>query len=181
MISLKSEIVKKVLGYYFINPEARHYSRELANILKLDPGNLSRKLAEMAGEGLFKVESEGRNRYFLLNKDFPLLAEYQKIYQVKFGVAESLSAILRHVSGLKRACIFGSYAKGNFEAGSDIDLLLVGEFDYQAVSRSLAKLEKQWRREINIIDFTSQEFAVKRKKKDEFLVNILEGKKIELI
>ena len=181
MISMQSDIVKKVLGYYFINPQARHYTRELASILKLDPGNLSRKLTEMTSEGIFQVESEGRNRYFLLNQEFPLLAEYRKIYQAKFGVAESLSGVLKAVSGLKKAYIFGSYAKGNFEPGSDIDLLLVGEFDYGKVSKSLAGLEKDWRREINIVDMSNKEFNAKFKKNDEFLMNILKGKKIELI
>ena len=181
MISMQSDIVKKVLGYYFINPQARHYTRELASILKLDPGNLSRKLTEMVSEGIFQVESEGRNRYFLLNKEFPLLAEYKKIYQAKFGVTESLSGVLKAVSGLKKAYIFGSYAKGNFEPGSDIDLLLVGEFDYGQVSKALAGLEKNWRREINIVDMSSKEFSAKIKKKDELLMNILKGKKIELV
>ncbi len=181
MISMKSEVVKKTLGYYLINPKARHYARELAMILKLDPGNLYRKLVEMQAEGILNTESEGRNRYFSLNEKFPLLSEYQKIYQAKFGVSQSLASVLKPISGLKSAYIFGSCAKGNFEPASDIDLLLVGEFDYGQASKALAVLEKDWRREINIVDMSSKEFDSKLKKKDDFLMNILKGKYIKVV
>jgi len=86
MISFNSEIIKKVLGYYFLNPNARHYIRELAALLEVDPGNLSKKMLELRREGLFLAENEGRNRYFILNSKFPLLKEYANIYESKFGV-----------------------------------------------------------------------------------------------
>ena len=53
MLNLKSDIVIKVLGYYFLNPKSRHYVRELAELLKIDPGNLSKKMSELKKEGFF--------------------------------------------------------------------------------------------------------------------------------
>ncbi|MEI7620843.1 MAG: nucleotidyltransferase domain-containing protein [Candidatus Falkowbacteria bacterium] len=181
MISLKSNIVVKVLGYYFINPKARHYVRELAGLLKVDPGNLSKKMAELKKEGIFLVEGEGKNRYFTLNENFPLLNEYKNIYEAKFGVAESLVAALKSIEGLTEAYLFGSYVKGNFEDGSDIDLLVVGSHDHVQVSRCLASLEKRWHREINMVDFSKEEFDRKMKDKDSFLENIFSSKTIKII
>ena len=43
---------------------------------------------------------------------------------LRFGVIESLRSTLKDTKGLKEAHVFGSYAKGNFEEGSDIDLLV---------------------------------------------------------
>jgi len=181
MLNLKSNIVVRVLGYYFLNPKARHYIRELAELLKLDPGNLSRKMLELKKEGLFLMSSEGKNRYFTLNEKYPLLEEYKSIYEAKFGVVEFLKGALEEVGGLSEAYIFGSYAKGNFEEGSDIDLLLVGGQDHGQIMRRLATLEKRWRREINVVDYSSKEFAEKIKNKDSFLVNIFSGKTIKII
>ena len=181
MISLKSNITVKVLGYYFINPQARHYVRELAGLLKVDPGNLSKKMAELKKEGIFLVEGEGKNRYFTLNEKFPLLHEYQNIYEAKFGVAESLVLALQDVKGLAEAYLFGSYVKGNFEEGSDIDLLVVGSHDHLQVSRCLVSLEKRWHREINLVDFSKEEFDRKMKGQDSFLENIFSGKTIRII
>jgi len=181
MINLKSSIVIKVLGYYFINPQARHYIRELAGLLKVDPGNLSKKMAELRREGFFLVEGEGKNRYFILNEKFPLLNEYKNIYEAKFGVAELLTAALKSISGLTEVYLFGSYAKGNFTEGSDIDLLAVGSHDHTQISRCLASLEKRWHREINLVDLAQEEFEQKRRDKDPFLENIFSGQTIKII
>lgn len=181
MINFKTSIVNKVLGYYFLNPKARHYVGELARLLKVDPDNLSRKMLELKKEGLFLREIEGKNRYFVLNEKFPLLQEYKNIYESKYGVVESLKTALRGIKGLIEAHIFGSYVKGNFEEGSDIDLLVVGSHDHVQISRALSVLEKRWHREINIVDFSEEEFARKMKDKDFFLENIFSGKTIKLI
>ncbi|MFA4942502.1 MAG: nucleotidyltransferase domain-containing protein [Patescibacteria group bacterium] len=181
MINLKSNIVIKVLGYYFVNPKARHYVRELAGLLKIDPGNLSKKMAELKREGLFLMEGEGKNCYFTLNESFPLLNEYKNIYESKFGVIESLSSALQSVTGLTEAYLFGSYVKGNFENGSDLDLLVVGSHNCTLVSRCLAPLEKLWHREINVIDFSKEDFSQKIKNKDPLLENIFSGKTIKVI
>ena len=181
MISLKSEIIQKVLSYYFLNPKARLYTRELASLLKLDSGNLHRKMLELEKEGLFISEREGRNKFFFINDKFPLLKEYKRIFEAKFGVAEVLAKTLKGVDSLNEAYVFGSYAKGNFEEGSDIDLLLIGDFNYEIVSKLMSKLEKRWGREINIIDFSFKEYTNKLKKKDDFLANVFSGKIIKII
>ena len=181
MLNFKSEITIKVLGYYFINPKARHYVRELAELLKVDSGNLSKKMAELKKEGLFLVESEGKNRYFTLNVNCPFLKEYKNIYEAKFGVIESLRSALKDTNGLKEAHVFGSYAKGTFEEGSDIDLLVIGNHELSQVSKKILSLEKRWHREINVVDFSEKEFVQKMKKKDAFLENIFSGKTIKII
>jgi len=181
MLNLKSDIVNKVLGYYFLNPKARHYIRELAELLKLDPGNLSRKMLELKKEGFFLTENEGKNRYFILNKKFPLLKEYESIYEAKFGVVKSLEIALKEMKGIEEAYIFGSYAKGGFEEGSDIDLLVIGDHNHVQISRAISSLEKRWHREINLVDFSEKEFIQKIKNKDFFLENIFTGKTIKVV
>lgn len=181
MINFNSNITKKVLGYYFINPKARLYIRELAKLLKLDPGNLSKKMAELRNDGIFLVENEGKNLYFKLNEKFPLLNEYKNIYEAKFGVVESIKKALDNIGKIKEAYIFGSYAKGNFEEGSDIDLLVIGDNEHSDLFKAISSLEKLWHREISIVDFSQKEFSLKLKNKDPFLQNIFSGKTIKII
>ena len=49
--------------------------------------------------------------------------------------------------------IFWFLCKRNFEEGSDIDLLVIGNHDHLKISRAISVLEKRWHREINIVDF----------------------------
>ena len=94
---------------------------------------------------------------------------------------EKLSASLRNLKELKEAYIFGSYARGDFSAESDIDILLIGSHSSIEAKRLLFELQKHLQREFNIVDFTEKEYARRKKNKDEFIENIFEGKIIKII
>ncbi|PIU01988.1 hypothetical protein COT68_00300 [bacterium (Candidatus Torokbacteria) CG09_land_8_20_14_0_10_42_11] len=172
MFNLKSQITNKVLGYFFINPHKKHYINELANLLCVDPGNLFRKLKELEIEGVLLSEAAGNQKYFFLNKNYPLLKELRKVYEAKHGLAVIFQKKLKKLSGLKEAYIFGSYAKGDLSPQSDIDLLLIGEHSSLVAKKNILPLQKTLKREINIIDLTPAEFHKREKQKDEFLQNI---------
>src|SRR6056297_1646969 len=126
MFQFRSKITIKVLGYFFVNPKKKHYINELADLLDLDPGNLSRKLNELEKEGILSSEKQGNQKYYGLNKDYPLLNEIKRVYNAKYGVVKTLKEKLQKIPKLEKAYIFGSFAKGNFQQESDIDLLLIG-------------------------------------------------------
>jgi predicted transcriptional regulator with HTH domain len=47
MISLRSEITKKLLNYFFLNPKESLYVNELSRNLALDKRNLVKKIKEL--------------------------------------------------------------------------------------------------------------------------------------
>lgn len=181
MHNFKSKITQKVLDYFFLNKNAKHYINELANILDIDPGNLFRKLKELELDGILSSESQGNQKYFFLNKKYPLLTEIEKVYNSKFGLIKSFKDRLNDLQGLKSAYIFGSYANGNFSNESDLDILLIGEHSTIAAKRIILPLQKTLKREINIIDLTEKELKNKLNKKDEFLSHIFSNKNIKIL
>jgi predicted nucleotidyltransferase len=181
MINLNSNPTAKILSYFFTNPAERIYGRKLAEALKVDPGNLSRKLIEWEKEGLLAAETEGRQKYFYLNKDYPFLFEIKKIHQAEFSLPQLLKKSLSKIKNLQAAYIFGSYGKNTFSRESDIDLLLIGDHGAREARRAVLPLQKKIGREINIIDFSESEFKRKKKQGDAFLKNIFSGKHIKLI
>lgn len=181
MIKLNSSLEAKILSYYFTNPSKRIYLRKLAGILEADPGNLSKKLAELEKEGLLSAETEGRQKYFYLNKGYPFLAEIKKLHQAEFSLPRIFTETLSGISGLKEAYIFGSYAKGAFKNESDIDVLLIGSHSAREARKAILPLQKRIGREINMIDFSESEFKKKKKQGDDFLKNIFSGKYIRII
>ena len=181
MINLKSKVARKILDYYFINPNRSHYINELAGILDLDPKNTYRKLEELEAGGLLKSEFKGKQRYFSVDKKSPLLKEYKKILFLTSGWEKKLTQDLKGLKGLGQAYIFGSVAKGKMDDKSDIDLLLVGSHSVLASSRIISKLQKEIGREINAVQMSSQEFTAKKRTKNDFIMNILKGKNIKLL
>jgi len=180
MIGFRSKITVKILDYYFVNPEKRHYINELADLLEVDPGNLFRKLKELETEGILISETRGNQKYFSLNKNYPLLKEIKKTYEAKYGIVNLLKDRLAKLKNLKEAYIFGSYAQNTLQQESDIDILLIGDHSSLGAKRLILPVQKNIGREINIIDLTPKEFKQRKKKKDEFIKNIFSQKIIKI-
>jgi len=66
MISFRSEITKKVLNYFFLNPQESIYVNELARKLGLDKRNLVKKIRELEEKGLLKSETRGNLKLYSL-------------------------------------------------------------------------------------------------------------------
>lgn len=180
MIKLGSKIAIKILGHYFLNQDSSYYINELADILEVDPGNLFRKLREFEEEGILISEKKGNQKYFTLNKRYPLIREIKKTYEVKYGLVNHLKEIVAKINGLEEAYIFGSYATNSLQQESDIDILLVGKHFPLEAKRKILPLQNEIKREINIIDLSSDDFRLRKKKKDEFIKNIFSKKIIKI-
>ena len=181
MISLRSKVAIKLLDYYFLNPDAQHYINELARILEMDPKNTETKLKEFEKNGLFKSEFRGKERYFFLAKDSPVLEHYRQIFLKTYGIEKRLNDVLKNVKGLKEVDIFGSYAANKMDSSSDIDILAIGSHSVLELQRHIVKLQKDTNREFNVINLSPKEFASKKKNKDPFISGIFKTKTIRLV
>ena len=129
MISLRSKLRRDLLTYFYMNRSARVYVRQLAVILDVDSTNLSRELARLESDGLLQSEVEGRQRYYSINPDYAYLKPVFALLQGTVGIQPTLKRTLRAVSGIEAASIYGSFAKGEADAASDVDVLIIGQPD----------------------------------------------------
>ena len=181
MISLRSNVTRKLLNYFFINPGQALYVNEISKTLKLDKRNLVKKIKELEKEGLLKSEKRGNLKFCSINKGYSLYDEYRKIVMKTLGFEGYLKKILKETKGVKVSYIYGSYAKNKMDAHSDIDLLIVGSHDIISLQGKLGKLQKEIGREINSVDMDEGEFKRRLAKKDPFVVSILKQKNIKII
>lgn len=181
MIDLRSQLRRRLLGYYFTNPKANHYLRELAQMLGVDPANLSRELARLESQGLFQSERRGKERFYRLNPRYPLYEEVKRIVAKTVGVVPTLREGLGRIKGIEQAYLYGSFARDQQDALSDIDILIVGQPPAEKLAEFMRKLERQIGREINYVVLSPAEFATRRKKGDPFLADIWRNKRIDLV
>lgn len=90
------------------------------------------------------------------------------------GVVEPLRAALAPIAEeIELAFVFGSVAKGNESARSDLDLLVVTEkLAYVDVYSALAAAERTLGRTINPTVFTPDEWKKRRTRHDSFAARI---------
>lgn len=176
----KSRLRKKVLSYFFTNPNANLYLREISALLKEDAGNLSKELARLEKSGIFVSALRGNQKYFSINKDYPLYKEFKSAIFKTIGAEGSLKEAIRQIEGIEASFIYGSFAQNKENPASDIDLFIIGNPDEDILMEKIEKLEKRLQREINYNIYPKKEFTDKKKKNDSFISNVLKSKKIML-
>jgi len=180
MISLRSQLRRKLLTFFSANRSARVYVRQLAAALSVDPTNLSRELAGLARDGFLRAEHEGRQLYYSINRDYPYLKAVFGMLQGSVGVEPILRQALKRIPGIQSSWLYGSFAKNEADAASDIDVLIIGRPDQVQLASVVRKVEKTLRREINYTVLTSQELKRRLAARDAFLAGVWNGKRIEL-
>ncbi len=176
-----SRIRAKILGWLFTHPDESFFVRQIALILKEDPTNVSREMASLEELGILKSKRSGNLKHFQTNQECPFFEELKGLVLKTTGVAGRIRASLDKRAGIEYTFIYGSYAKGEEKADSDVDLLFIGDVDTNRLDSNLGKLEKMLGREINYVLYSKEEFKSKRKAKDGFLMDVLIGKKIMVI
>lgn len=180
MISLRSKITQKVLGYLMLHEEAELYVNEMARRLEVDPGNLIRKLKDLEKQGLLKSRVRGKERYYSLNPSYSLFKEYKRIILKTVGLEHLLQEAIRKVKGVQAACLFGSYAQDQMDSSSDVDLLLVGTHNTMDAQREIASVKKSVDREINVVNMSPKEYKGGRGE-HPLLKSIRRTRRIQLI
>jgi predicted nucleotidyltransferase len=181
MLNLRSKLRQRLLAYYFTNPTARLHLRDLAQRLDIDPSNLSKELRRLEREGLFRSEVSGRQKYFQLNHDYPLFEEVRKIVNKTIGAAPLISRLLKKIGGIDEAYLYGSFARNQQDAASDIDVLVIGTPHEAALAQAVSKLERQLGREINYTVLSPKELKSRRTRKDAFLENVWDNRIVPLV
>lgn len=181
MFSLRSELRRKLLTFFYVNRKARVYVRQLAAALGADSTNLSRELKRLEMDGLLRSETEGRQAYYSLNGSYPYQKPLFALLQGSIGVEPALRDALKLVPGVDSAWLVGSFAKGEQDAKSDIDLLILGNPDQARLAAEARKAEKALHREINYTVLTPRELKRRLKSGDPYIADVWNGERIELI
>jgi predicted nucleotidyltransferase/predicted transcriptional regulator with HTH domain len=176
----KSALRRKTLLFFFTNPDSRLYVREIAKITCVDAGNLSKELLRLERDGLFVSDHRGNQKFYALNRNYPLYNELKSIVFKTIGVVGKLESVLNTIEGIQCAFIYGSFAEGVEHAESDIDLMIIGSPNENALIDELDIQEKEIGREINYNIYPRDEFRRRKTRKDSFITNVLKRKKIML-
>jgi predicted nucleotidyltransferase len=177
----KSRTRKELFRLYFTNPDQEYYLRELERILRIPVSMIRNELIRLEEDGIFLSRRKGNQTYYIPNQSYPLFDELKSIVSKTIGIQGLLRENLAKVRGIEVAFIYGSFARHEETAKSDIDLLVIGTIDENRLLREINKLEKVLRREINYSIFSKDEFEHKMRGKDPFITDLLKNHKIFLV
>ncbi len=179
--ALFSKIRQAVLSACILHPDKWWYLSDLAKHLGVTPSSLQRELASFASAQLLESRKDGNRVYYKANLSAPGLAELQSLFIKTIGLTDILRNSLK--SYLQRAeviFIYGSLARAEEVATSDVDLMIIGDIKLSEIAGVLRKSEKTLGRDVNATVYTTKEFAQKLKQGDSFIRTVLREEKIFL-
>jgi len=174
---------QKVLGLLFGKPDQSFYANEIARWAQVGKGSLMRELERLQSAGVLTLTRQGNQTHYQANPHCPIYAELAGITRKTFGIAEPLRQALQPFAGqLAWAFIYGSIAKDQANASSDIDLMLVGTgLHYSEVMERLMPVEEQLGRPLNPTLYTPEDWTAKLAAGNSFVVRVAQQDKINLM
>jgi predicted nucleotidyltransferase len=180
--SIFSKTKRRLLALLFLNPDKQYYLTEIARLCGVSQGALHREIKPLVGDGILRTEKQGKQVYYSVNKSNPIYPELRGIVYKTSGISDALTTALMPLRRkIKAAFIYGSIPKGEEDAESDIDLMVIGRVDFGDVALMAAKAEESIGREINPNVYSPEEFEKKIKSKNHFLTSVMKSPKIMLI
>lgn len=171
-----------VLGTLLLHPESSLHVRELARLTGTSPGSLHRDLRAMADLGLLIRQEVGRQVHYSANVQSPIFEELAGLLRKTAGLVDLLRETLLPVAAkIECAFVYGSMARGDEHAHSDVDLMIVGDVEFADIVLALSPTQERLRREINPTVLTHAELATKLKQRDGFIAQVWKGPKLWLI
>jgi predicted nucleotidyltransferase len=181
--ALFSKVRQRVLALLFGAPDRSFYTNEVIGLAQSGAGAVQRELSDLAAAGLLSVRKQGNQKHFQANTASPVFAELRSLVLKTSGLADVLrAALLPLAPQITVAFVFGSMAKQQDTAASDVDLLVVSDtLGYGDVFGALEAASQTLGRTINPALYSAADFQARQLGDNAFINRVMQQPKIWLI
>ena len=167
-----------ILALLYGHADQTFYTRQIAREVDASIGAVQRELENLSKVGLIVRNSLGSQVFYQANRSAPIFKDLQALINKTVGVFSVLRSALQPLS--KRivvAFVYGSVAREEETAQSDVDLMIVGKATLDEILSRLSTVEKSIGRPINATVYSVEEFKSKLASGNHFLTAVLKGQK----
>lgn len=181
--ALFPKVRQRVLTVLFGNPDRSFYANEVIALAQSGTGAVQRELAALLDAGLLLMTKRGNQKHFQANAAAPVFAELRGLVLKTMGLADVLRVALAPIEAqISAAFVYGSVAKKQDTAQSDIDVLIVSStLGYADVFGALESATSQLGRKVNPTLYTPDDIAKRIAQDNAFITRVLQQPKIWLI
>ena len=174
---------QRVLAVLFGSPDRSFYANELIALARSGTGAVQRELASLLAAGLVTVRDQGNQKHYQANAASPVFAELRWLVLKTVGLADVLRAALAPLEDqVAAAFVYGSVARQQDTAASDVDVLIVSDaLGYAEVFGALESAAQTLGRTINPTLYTRAELARRRAQDNAFVTRVLDQPRIWLM
>ncbi len=176
-----SEVRRQILRTFFARPGLVRHVRELARELGWSATIVGQELDRLERTGILTSDRIGRARRYRVDEQSPIASEIRSLVQKTIGVEARIRDAIADLPGIEEAFLYGSYARGDERATSDLDLMVIGAVEQEDLSERLAGVERDLKRDVNVTSYDRDEIERLRSEGDLFVERVLDGPRVLLI
>ncbi len=181
--ALFTKAQQRVLGVLFGNPGRSFFANEVISMVGTGTGAVQRELTRLADAGLVTVKRVGKQKHYQANPASPVFEELRGLVLKTSGLADVLRGALSPLAEeIHAAFVYGSVAKGQDTARSDIDLMVVSdELTYADLFGALEEATIRLGRPVKPTVYPRKEVAKRIKQRNAFVIRVFAQPKVWLI
>lgn len=178
--ALFTKTQQRVLAILFSKPEQSVYLNEIVRVANIGKGTIKRELERMTSAGLLTIQHIGNQTHYQANPNCPIYNELRSITQKTVGIVDIIKTALQSLDAqITQAFIYGSVAKQQDTANSDIDLMLISDtLPYATLMSTLLEAETSIGRTINPSIYTTQQIHDKLHSNNAFITRVFAQPKL---
>jgi hypothetical protein len=178
-ISLFGHTRSALLAMLYGHAGQSFYLRQLVRAVGAGHGALQRELKHLTDMGLIVRRAQGNQVLYQANSQSPIFSEIRSLITKTVGTHDVIrSALVSLGSEIQIAFVYGSVASQKERAGSDVDLMVLGNVAFSDVVSALSPAQSVLGREINPTVFPVSEFRSKLAAGNHFLRSVMKEKKL---
>lgn len=172
----------RVLALLYDRADQSFYVRQIARQVEASVGTVQRELEKLAQVGLLLRTTTGNQVFYQANQRNPVFPEMRALVSKTVGLFNVLRSALEQLSRqIVVAFVYGSVARQDETAQSDVDLMIVGEAKLDDVLSLLSDVEAALGRPVNPTVYSVDEFKSKIAAGNHFLAAVVKGEKVFLL
>ena len=154
--------------------------REIERRSGLNDSTLRQELRKLTRLDVVRSRRDSNRVYYRAKTENPLYPEIRNLVLKTSGLADILKSALAD-KRIRVAFVFGSVARGEEKAGSDVDLMVIGQLGLRDLSGLLSGVEEKIGREVNPYVLQEAEFRKRVRTKEHFVSQVMESSKLFII
>jgi len=177
---LSSRARAEIFRLLFSGTGEELHVREIERRSGLNDSTLRQELRKLVRLDLVQSRRDSNRVYYRAKTESPLYPEIRNLVLKTSGLSDVLKSALTD-KRIRVAFVFGSIASGEEKAGSDVDLMVIGQLGLRDLSRLLSGIEEKIGREVNPHVLREEEFRKRIRLKEHFVSSVMETPKIFII
>jgi len=177
-----SRVRVKVLTLFLTNPGKIYHVRDIVRKVEEEINAVRRELAHLEKAGLLSKEPRANRLFYGFRKEYPLYFELMELIVKTSGIGKDILKGKSKLGKIKLAMLSGRYMRGlPRKSGNDVDLLIVGSVVLPELGKLVKSEEVKREKELNYTVMTEEEFAFRKRRRDPFVLEILNSSRVMLI